>query len=234
MTDEATLVTGCGRVRRQLPDEVAEYVRELIISGRIQPGEYLRLDRIAEAVGVSNTPVREGLLALRSEGFVELVPRRGFVAASFDDQDVRDLFWVQAQLASELAARAATRITPEQLDQLEAVVAEEERADRDEAAGRLVDLGRLFHRQVNVAAGSRRLAFLLGAAARQLPQRPFLSMAGRVEHAREDHTGIVAAFRRGDPETARELMHRHVLAGGEELRRVLATSGRSPERESAS
>ena len=85
------------------------------------------------ADGVSNTPVREALLALcswscvqlvlcswscaagpaqpvlRSEGLVELVPRRGFIVASFSRQDVRDQFWAQAQLARELAARAAKR-----------------------------------------------------------------------------------------------------------------------------
>jgi DNA-binding transcriptional MocR family regulator len=62
--------------RQQLPEEVAGYVRELIITGAVRPGEFLRMERIAEAVGVSNTPVREGLLILRSEGLVELVPRR--------------------------------------------------------------------------------------------------------------------------------------------------------------
>src|SRR6478672_4058053 len=107
--------------RRQLPEEVAAYVRELIMSGRIRPGEFLRMEPIAEAVGVSNTPVREGLLLLNSEGFVQLVPRRGFVVASFTPQDVRDIFWAQAQLASELAARAAKNITPEQVAKLEAI-----------------------------------------------------------------------------------------------------------------
>ncbi|MCD2194654.1 GntR family transcriptional regulator [Actinomycetospora endophytica] len=233
MTQDATLISDRGRSRQQLPEEVAAYVRELIISGRVCPGEYLRLDRIAEAVGVSNTPVREGLLALRSEGFVELVPRKGFVAAAFTEQDVRDLFWVQAQLASELAARAAVRITPEQLDQLEAVLVAEERAGLDESQ-RLVDLGHAFHRAINRAAGSRRLAFLLGAAARQLPPRFFLSMAGRVAGAREDHRGLVEALHRGDADRARELMHRHVLAGADELIEVLVTSGLWAEQESAS
>jgi DNA-binding GntR family transcriptional regulator len=72
-----------GPRRTQLPEEVASYVRELIISGAVSPGEYLRMEPIAEAVGVSNTPVREGLLALAGEGFVRLVPRRGFVVAQF-------------------------------------------------------------------------------------------------------------------------------------------------------
>src|SRR3954468_16706555 len=101
-----------------LPEEVAAYVRELIISGAVRPGDFLRLEPIAEAVGVSNTPVREGLLALRSEGFVRLVPRRGFVVAPFSAQDVRDLFWAQSVLAGELAARAALNITPEKIAEL--------------------------------------------------------------------------------------------------------------------
>ncbi|MGW5101864.1 GntR family transcriptional regulator [Streptomyces sp. NPDC004100] len=83
-------------------------------SGEARPGDFLRTERVAEAVGVSSTPVREGLLALRSEGFVQPVPRRGFVVAPFTRQDVRDLFWTQAQLSGELAARAARRITARQ------------------------------------------------------------------------------------------------------------------------
>jgi DNA-binding GntR family transcriptional regulator len=232
MSNDATRFTERGRARPQLPEEVAEYVRELIIGGRIRPGEFLRMESIAEAVGVSNTPVREGLLTLRSEGFVELVPRRGFVAASFDADDVRDLFWVQAQLASELAARAATRISPEQIDELESVFAGEGEAAQDPE--KLVELGRLFHRQINRAAGSRRLSFLLGGAARQLPQRLFLSMAGRVRGAREDHGALLAAFHGGDPDAARAAMNRHVLAGADELLDVLASTGLGARHESAS
>src|SRR5689334_8388331 len=92
--------------RQQLSEDVASYVRELIISGRVRPGDFLRTEPIAEAVGVSNTPVREGLLLLSGEGFVELVPRRGFMVSAFSRQDVRDIFWAQAALAAELAGRA--------------------------------------------------------------------------------------------------------------------------------
>src|SRR3954463_920229 len=118
--------------RQQLPEEVANYVRELIVSGLVRPGDFLRLEPIAEAVGVSNTPVREGLLSLRSEGFVQLVPRRGFVVSPFTRQDIRDLFWAQAQLAGELAARPANSIGPSRVTTLEAIV---ERFERANAAG---------------------------------------------------------------------------------------------------
>ena len=63
---------------------------------------------------ISSTPVREGLLLLQLEGFVKLSPRRGFMVVGFSRQDVRDIFWAQAMLAGELAARAAKVITDDE------------------------------------------------------------------------------------------------------------------------
>src|SRR3954447_6749989 len=144
-------VTGQDRAnrRQQLPEAVAAYVRELIISGTVRPGEFLRLEPIAEAVGVSNTPVREGLLSLRSEGFIRLVPRRGFMVAPFSRQDVRDMFWAQAQLGGELAARAAKKATPELVAQLESINQSFEQASSDDDVEAMARFGHAFHRAIN-------------------------------------------------------------------------------------
>lgn len=235
MADEVVSIPErAGSRRQQLPEEVATYVRELIISGKVRPGEFLRLEPIAEAVGVSNTPVREGLLSLRSEGFVELVPRRGFVAAAFTEQDVRDLFWVQAQLASELAARAAKRITPEQLVRLDAILAEHDHAEDSDDTDRMAHLGHQFHREINLAADSRRLALLLAAAVRHLPNRFYASIEGHVEGARRDHPKIVEALHRRDVRKVRSLMNQHILAGADRLVDELTKRGLWAEEESVS
>src|ERR1700733_5141246 len=178
MADGVFPIREHGRRRQQLPEEVASYVREMIISGKVRPGDFLRTEPIAEAVGVSNTPVREGLLALRSQGFVQLVPRRGFLVASFTPQDVRDLFWAQAQLAGELAARAARKMTPELVDKLEANLAAYEKALADGDEDGVAGLGYSFHRGINLAAGSYRLALLLGSMARHLPNRFYATIEG--------------------------------------------------------
>src|SRR3954454_17905455 len=135
--------------RQQLPEEVAAYVRGLIISGAVQPGEFLRMEPIAEAVGVSNTPVREGLLSLQSEGFVRLEPRRAFVVAPFTAQDVHDLFWAQAKFAGELAARAAGKMTPEQVTRLRDLYNLQQDAVAEGDVERVSDLGHAFHREIN-------------------------------------------------------------------------------------
>lgn len=226
MTGEAVSGLARDRVsqRRQLPEQVAGHVRELIISGVVRPGEFLRVERIAEEVGVSNTPVREGLLALRSEGFVQFVPRRGFVVAPFTRDDVTDLFWAQAQLARELAARAARKITAEQVARLEENLEQFGQAVGEEDAERIADLSYAFHRQVNQAADAQRLALLSGQVASHLPRRFYSSLEAQAA-AGDDHLLLVGALRDHDARQARALMEQHILASADHLIEILGQRG---------
>jgi len=211
--------------RPQLPAEVATYVRGLIISGAVQPGEFLRMEPIAEAVGVSNTPVREGLLALQSEGFVRLVPRRGFVVAPFSAQDVHDLFWAQAQLAGELAARAAVNITPEQLKGLVEVHKLHGEAIAAGDLERVSELGHEFHRHINRAANSYRLALLLKSIVKQLPSEFYVHIEGQLAATVKKHRRLVTVLRKGEADKARALMEEHVLEGADYLIKTLEQRG---------
>jgi DNA-binding GntR family transcriptional regulator len=211
--------------RTQLPEEVATYVRELIISGAVRPGEFLRMEPIAGAVGVSNTPVREGLLALKSEGFVRLAPRRGFVVAPFTQQDIRDLFWAQAQLGGELAARAARRMTSERLAELEENLECYETAIAEGDQEGVAEIGHQFHRAVNLAAESHRLALLQGAVVKHLPNRFYATIEGQVAGAYNEHPLLVGAFRTYDAESARTLMYAHILDGADRLIETLEKQG---------
>ena len=61
--------------RKQLSEEVSDYLREAIMAGELKPGESIRADAIGELLGVSATPVREALHALKVEGCLVLEPR---------------------------------------------------------------------------------------------------------------------------------------------------------------
>ncbi|MEV6895561.1 GntR family transcriptional regulator [Kribbella sp. NPDC051137] len=208
-----------------LPDVVAAYVRELILSGGVRPGEFLRLEPIATAVGVSNTPVREALLALRNEGFVTLVPRRGFQVETFSTGDVHDIFWAQAKLAGELAARAARRIGRPELAQLEAVLVQYETAVGSGDDERIGHYGHAFHRQINLAGGSQRLALVLGSIVQHLPNRFYATIDGHVEATRDDHRKIFDALLAGDPHEARRLTEGHILSSSGHLVDLLRRRG---------
>lgn len=216
---------GIRRKRTQLPDEVAAYVRELIFSGQVRPGDFLRMEPIAQAVGVSNTPVREGLLALASEGFVRLEPRRGFVVASFTPQDVRDIFWVQAQIAGELAARAAKLITREQLATLDDINADFHQAVAEGRTERVIDLGHQFHVVVNRSADSQRLSRMLEAVVNQLPREFYSTIEGRVAEGDACHPKLVEALRKRQVRNSRTIMSDHMMRSADHLIDMLESRG---------
>jgi DNA-binding GntR family transcriptional regulator len=204
-------------MRPQLSEEVAGHLRTLIMSGRVRPGERIRLEEVAEQLGVSITPVREALLTLRGEGMVELEPRRGYVVAPMSRQDILDVFTLQGDIAGELAARVAARITASELAELSTLDRKLGTATRTR---RVTDIERLefeFHRTVNRFAGARKLSWLLHTATRYTPARFLSSDPGWRATMRTDHEALLAAFAAGDPDPARAVMRRHFSDGADRL-----------------
>lgn len=203
--------------RPQLSDEVAVYIRELIISGRVRPGEYLRLERLAVELGISVTPVREALQSLRSEGFVQLEPRRGFVVVPLSRQDVMDLFWVQATIGGELAARAAESIGTQELSRLDGIQQAMKRAERAGDLFRAERLNQEFHRTVSFAGGDGKLAWLLGTVTQYVPAGLYGELANWPVRAMADHAAILDALRAEHAQAASAAMHSHIVHIGEML-----------------
>ncbi len=206
-----------GFARRQLSDEVASYVRELIMSGHLRPGDFIRQERIAEELQLSATPVREGLLSLKGEGFVQLKPRRGFVVAPLSAADVRDLFTAQALLAGELVSRATARMSEADVRALgevhQALLAAAAAGD-----GELVEsLNHDFHRRINLAAGAPRLAWMLSIATKFAPRRFFATIPGWPRASAQDHAAIIQAITGRDAGRARAAMMRHMENAGDLL-----------------
>ena len=209
----------------QLSESVASHLREQIISGKLGKGEFLRIDAIAKSLNVSTTPVREGLLLLQSESFVRLMPRRGFVVNSFSKADLVDLFWAQATIGAELAARAAKHMSKADFARLEEFHEAHVNAVKAHDHALAAQLGHQFHRTINLAADSPRLALLLGSLTKQLPNRFYASIEGQLEGAVEYHPIIMNAIRVKDSEAVRSLMHRHLLSGAEHLIEMLERQG---------
>lgn len=199
--------------RPQLSDDVARLVRGRIFDGTYAAGAYIRLDQLAAELGISVTPVREALFALRAEGLIDQQPRRGFVVLPVTGQDVTDVANVQAHVGGELAARAATDITADQLGELKQIQAQLEDAyarDDHEAA---VRLNHEFHRAINVAADFPKLAQLMSLVTRYAPESVFPTIEGWPERSMKDHRRILSALESHDGERARAAMSEHLAVG---------------------
>lgn len=182
------------RRRPQLSDDVAVHVRNLIMSGGVRPGDFIRLDETAAELGVSVTPVREALLTLRGEGLVELVPHRGYVVAPLSREDIHDLFWLQGQIAEELAIRATKAVTPEALEELARINERLRSAVADSDAARIEDLEFKFHRVLNHLANASKLSWFLLSATRYTPAHFYSSDPEWGQSAVESHIRLIAAM----------------------------------------
>ena len=136
------------------------------------------------------TPVREALFELRAEGLLAQQPRRGFVVLPVTGRDLTDVSNVQAHIGGELAARAAANISDEQLRGLEKIQSELENAYADDDdGGRAVRLNHDFHRAINVAADSPKLAQLMSQITRYAPESVFPTIAGWPRTGRSNTIG---------------------------------------------
>jgi DNA-binding GntR family transcriptional regulator len=202
------------RVRReQMSDEVAAHLRAGIMSGALRPGTFIRLDETAAELGVSVTPVREALRTLRGEGMVALEPHRGHVVAPFTRDDVADLFWLQTTIAAQLARSAAERITDEQIEELDALADDVERALDANDVDAVADAEFAFRRGVNLAAGRTKLAWFLLHATRYLPSRVYAADPQWGPVAMDNHRRLITALREHDADAA-ETRTREQFADG--------------------
>jgi len=203
--------------RPQMADDVARFVRTRIFNGTYVAGAYIRLDQLAAELGISVTPVREALFELRAEGLLDQQPRRGFVVLPVTDRDITDVSNVQAHVGGELAARAALHITDEQLRELEAIHDQLVEAYGDDDSDRAVRLNHDFHRAINVAADSPKLAQLMSQITRYAPESVFPTIEGWPAKSMADHRRILQALKARDEERARRAMSEHLAAGANPL-----------------
>ncbi len=87
--------------------------RELIrriVAGEIKMGNALREEVLAEALGLSATPMREALRRLEREGWVEMIPYRGCFLRKFDEKNIRELFFLRIALETEVVGAAAVAL----------------------------------------------------------------------------------------------------------------------------
>jgi len=203
--------------RPQLSEDVARYVRKRIFDGTYSAGEYVRLDQLAAELGISVTPVREALFELRAEGLLAQQPRRGFVVLPVTGRDLADVANLQAHVGGELAARAADNIDDDQLREMKDIQAELEEAYAGNDIERTVRLNHDFHRAINVAANSPKLAQMMSQITRYAPESVFPVIAGWPAQSIRDHRRVLSALAKHDGELARKAMSDHLAAGAAPL-----------------
>lgn len=225
---------------RQLRQLVAERLRSQILEGTLPAGTWLRQEKIARELGVSQMPVREGLRQLAAEGLVEHAPYRGVRVSRFDPEDVADLHACRAFIEGLAARSAARSITAEEIQQLRDLAA---RMRKKLAPRHLAEYRELNHRFHAVVYNASRRPFLARTLEQLWSSFPETLLArfdetvqterpGRDAEDLSEHDAIIAALEARDPDAAERAVRGHIEETAKNLM-LAARQGAPPPAEGA-
>jgi DNA-binding GntR family transcriptional regulator len=198
---------------RTKEEQVADFLREGIISGMFERGSRLKQAEIAERLQLSITPVREALKLLEAEGYVTGNSYRGACVAPFDASASEEVLDLRLQLESRLIGGTLQHVTGQDISELQAMNAEFGRAFElgDRAAARGVNYR--FHRHLyGIAAMPQTLHFVQILWARY-PFDLINAIEGRGKQAAGEHDEIMRALMSGDLPAAMLAMRKHIESG---------------------
>lgn len=201
-----------------MAEEAAAQVRAWLYDGTIGRDTFHSVPQMAERLGMSRSPVREGLLGLAEAGLIEFVPQRGFRAVRPTGQDIAEIFALRLALEPPAAERAArgdegrasfVRDLRTQLRRMRATAASGHEVEFSAADERL-------HALILQRSGSARLVALI-AELRDATRLIGADTAGRSRshlEVFEEHEPIVDAIAEADPAQAAMSMRRHLIGTG--------------------
>ncbi|MEU5704316.1 GntR family transcriptional regulator [Streptomyces aurantiacus] len=202
------------RVVKQPPaaERVYTHVKQGVLERRYEGGTLLTEGELADAVGVSRTPVREALLKLEVEGLIRLYPKKGALVLPVSAQEIADVVETR-QLVEAHAIRKAVPASPALIERLTELLAQqqEQAAAGDRAGAAVTD--RCFHAEIVRSGGNEILSRLYDQLRdRQLRMGVAVMNAhpDRITKTLAEHQEILDALRSGDAEAAVSLVHRHV------------------------
>ncbi|MER5439451.1 GntR family transcriptional regulator [Streptomyces sp. NPDC002790] len=207
---------------RTKADLAAEHIKQEIMSGRAAPGTKLVARTVAEAVGISETPVREAVKQLVSEGWLVERPHVGAVVAQVTVDNARELYGVRAAL-SALALELGGPLTGTRLDQVDEVLAESVEAVGEGDVARFAALNRRFHSLLCDTGQTQMIHRMLTGiwSKTETAQRGFRLVPWRLPESHAEHVAIRDALAGGSFQEAAELVRAHELAAMDALIQAL-------------
>jgi DNA-binding GntR family transcriptional regulator len=198
--------------RTSLRDQALTAIRSALVTGRIVPGVVYSAASLAAELGVSNSPVREAMLALVDDGLMEVVPNRGYRAVALSEADTAEITQLRMLLEVPAVGLAAEGDLGGRLPVLWDLVETIERtAATGDVAGNL-DADRQFHLTLVGACGNGRLTELVARLRDQarLYNLRHLAESGALAASAAEHRPLLTAVESGDRALAERLMRDHL------------------------
>ena len=187
-----------------LADQAYKALKKDIITCALEPGEQVVQAQLSNAYGFGATPIREALQRLAQEGFVEAIPRFGYIVTPITFRDVREVYEFRLIIETAAARLAAERGSQKQLTGLlETSKFSYVYGDR-KSYSRFLSRNMDFHRSVAVAAGNERMVNTLSTLLEEMTRifHVGLDLRDSAREMRDEHVSLCEALLERDPDRA--------------------------------
>jgi DNA-binding GntR family transcriptional regulator len=198
---------------RSVPEAIYLSVRDAILNGTYRPGSALRQELLAQHFNVSRVPVREALNRLEAEGLVVLRPRKGYVVASLDLDEIVEIFQMRMVLEEHAGYVATVSRTETDVQEIRRILESMENVPVESPDGiaEWTALNRTFHARLFASSRRKHLCHVAGTFRDMVERyvRIEVAMTGHLGEAQAEHHEIVEAFAKGQAERVGRLSREH-------------------------
>ena len=197
---------------KRLALQAYEQILELILGGGAKPGELVNERRLADALNMSRTPVRDALLMLEGEGLLLRQGSRGLQVKQMRIEDYMDALQVRLLLEPAVARMAAGKLPAATIaalrEQIAEALAQAPGQPADRALVRDIDEG--LHGAISDAVENQQLSSIIRTMRRQTQMFDLRAVPERLEDTCREHLEILDAVEAGNGEAAAQAMAAHL------------------------
>ena len=200
-----------------LQSKAYDYIKEQILEGKLVPDTLYSEARLSKELDISRTPIREALQCLSQDGYISIVPSKGFMLRHLSNKDMQETIEVRGAIEGFCTHIIAGQISTEKgkqlLNELGRILDQMQMAkDLDDNLQTFIDSDHAFHLAIVGYAENdefnqlfQRLLYLI-----HLTSATALSVTGRVDGTLEEHQLYYRALREGNGNDAYQIMIRHL------------------------
>jgi len=192
---------------RSLKELVYDYLSEQITSGVLRPNESINEASICKALEISRTPVREALMQLSHEGYIEHIPRRGFFTRALTEERVRNIYEIIGNLEALAAVKAIERSGSLDLAALRQIIDQMEQAIETRHFVEYQHLQYRFHKMILDASGNDELVQLVEKLKKFFMRQEYIFQSSDVDmqtmfrQMNQEHSHIIDLFETRDKDS---------------------------------
>lgn len=197
--------------RQSMSEDLILYIKQQIAAGQLNPGDRIVETKLAQELGISQTPVREAIRRLQGEGIITVVPNKGPMVCTLDKKDVFEIYSVRSMLEGLAIRLAVQNASDDELDELERFYHKMKDKLQDETVTYLLDDSLHIHETImGLSRHSRLIATYQSISFQIHLVNRMLGTKKTKQNEVLQHGELIEALRRREPDAAELTMRKHI------------------------